>query len=158
MSASDIAAWWGAGIATLVLVWDIFKWKQTGPRLRLSVLPNMNVTGSVPNADPTKTYVLVEVVNIGDKKTELTYLVGLYYKSRLQRIRGKSDQNFAVINPAFSTKFPCFVVPGERWVGGIEQTQDLEEMSRTGFLYFGVFHSAGKKALTKRVVVSAKAD
>ena len=157
MNASDIAAWWGAVIATLVLGWDFFKWKQTGPRLSLSVSPGMKAQGSVPNADPDKSYVLVEVVNVGDKKTELTHVAGLYYKSRIQRIRGKNEKSFLVLNPAFSTQFPCFLAPGERWLGGIEQTQELEEMSRKGLLYCGVFHSASKKALTRRVVVSEKA-
>ena len=32
MSATDIAAWWGAVIATLALVWNIFTWIRSGPR------------------------------------------------------------------------------------------------------------------------------
>ena len=155
MSVSEIAAWWGAIIATLVLGWDIFKWKQTGPRLRLSVSSGMITHGDVPNADPNTTYVLVEVVNVGDKKTELTHVAGLYYKSRIQRILGKNDKGFTVINPAFSTEFPCFLGPGERWLGGIEQTQELEELSRNGLLYCGIFHSASKKPLIMRVVIHA---
>ena len=131
MSASQIAAWWGAIIATLVLGWDVFKWKQTGrPRLQLKALPDMKPHGPVPNADPNKTYVLIEVVNVGDKKTEITHLTGLYYRSRLQRLRGRNEQAFVVLNPAFSTQFPCFLEPGQRWTGGIEQTTDLEERSR----------------------------
>ncbi len=35
MSATDIAAWIGAVTGTLVLIWDVYKWMQTGPsRLR----------------------------------------------------------------------------------------------------------------------------
>jgi hypothetical protein len=117
----------------------------------------MKATGSVPNADPDKSYVAIEVVNIGDRKTELTHVAGLYSKSRLQHFRGKNESNFLVMNPAFSTQFPCFLEPGERWLGGIEQTQELEEMSRNGLLYCGVIHSASAKALTKRVVINANA-
>ncbi len=153
MSVSDIAAWWGAVVATLVLGWDVFKWRQTGLRLRLSVSPGMKTHGDVPNADPKKSYVLIEVVNIGDKKTELTHVAGLFYKSRLQRLRGKNQQSFLVLNPAFTTQFPCFLAPGERWLGGIEQTQELEELSRSGLFYCGIFHSGSKKPITSRVVV-----
>ena len=153
MSASDIAAWWGAVVATLVLGWDVFKWRKTGLRLRLSISPGMKTHGDVPNAGPQKSYVLIEVVNIGDKKTELTHVAGLYYKSRLQRLRGKNQQSFLVLNPAFTTHFPCFLAPGERWLGGIEQTQELEELSRSGLLYCGIFHSGSTKPITSRVVV-----
>ena len=157
MSASEVAAWWGAVIATLVLAWDVFKWKQMGPRLRLTVSPGMKTHGDVPNADPEKTYVLIEAVNVGDKKTELTHVAGLYYRSHLQRLRGKNQQSCLVLNPAFSTQFPCFLEPGQRWLGGMEQTAELEKLSRSGLLYCGIFHSASKKPLTSRVVIRAKA-
>jgi len=156
MSASEIAAWWGAAVATLVLGWDIFKWRQKGPQLRLTVSPGMKIYGDVPNAEPDKLYVLIEVVNVGDKKTEITNVVGLYYKSLLQRILGKNEKSFVVVNPAFSTEFPCFLEPSERWMGGIEQSEELEELSRKSLLYCGIFHSANKKALAKRVVINAK--
>ncbi len=158
MSASQIAAWWGAIIATLVLGWDVFKWKQTGrPRLRLTASPGMKPSGSVPNVDPNKTYIAIEVVNVGDRKTELTHVTGIYYRSRLQRLRGRNERAFFVVNPAFSTQFPCFLEPGQRWLGGLEQTADLEESSRAGLFYCGIIHSASKKPLTTRVVVPVKA-
>lgn len=37
MSATDIAAWIGAVTGTLVLIWDVYKWMQTGPKVKVSV-------------------------------------------------------------------------------------------------------------------------
>jgi hypothetical protein len=34
-SPSDYAAWWGATLATIVLVWDIIKHYQSGPKIRI---------------------------------------------------------------------------------------------------------------------------
>ena len=31
MSATDVAAWWGGIVATLILAWDVYKWKKTRP-------------------------------------------------------------------------------------------------------------------------------
>jgi hypothetical protein len=41
MSGTDIAAWWGAVIATAVLIWDIYKWRTAGPRIALDVRSGM---------------------------------------------------------------------------------------------------------------------
>ena len=34
-----VIALWGAILSTIVLAWDIFKWKTAGPKLRVSVKP-----------------------------------------------------------------------------------------------------------------------
>lgn len=157
MNASDIAAWWGAVVATLVLGWDVFKWRKTGVHIHVSASPNMRTFGNVPNSDPDRPYVLVEVVNVGDRKIEITHLTGQYYTSRLQRLRRKNQQSFVVIKPALATNFPCFLEPGERWLGGISQTPELEAFSRNGLLYCGVIHSQSKMPATVRVIIDAKA-
>lgn len=156
MSASDIAAWWGAIAATAVLAWDIFKWKRTGVRLRLSLTANMQTHGNVPNSNPDARYVVVEVVNVGDKRTEITHLAGLYYKHWWRRLRGRNDKSFLVLRPAMATQFPVFIEPGSRWLGGIEQNQELEDLSRSGRLYCGVIHSAAKRPLVARLVIQQR--
>lgn len=114
MGVSDIAAWWGAVIATLVLGWDIFKWKQSGYKLRLSLRPEMQLIGD----DSGRLYVVIEVVNIGDKTTELTHVAGSLYKSHLQRYSGKNERSFIVPKPSLFTEFPYYLEPGKRWMGG----------------------------------------
>lgn len=152
-----MAAWYGAAIATLVLGWDIFKWKQRGVRLRLTVHPSIRPTGGEPNSNADKLYILVEVVNAGDKRTELTHLVGLFYKTRFRRISRGKFQHIYVKYPAFtSPPLPAYLEAGESWRGGIEQTEELEEMSRSGLLYCGVLYSASKRPLVHRIVIKAK--
>ena len=154
MSATEIAAWWGAVIATLVLAWDFFKWKMSGPIINVSASPNMKTFGGIPDGLEDKTFVVVEVTNTGDRKTTLTHLVGFQYKSLLQKVRKKQDKSFIVANPALSQPIPHILEPGERWMGGIEQNEELEKMSREGYLYCGVYHSSGKKPVLQRVVIN----
>jgi len=101
-----------------------------------------------------KKYIKVEIVNIGDRKTTITHLVMFHYKSLFRKIREKKDKSFFVATPAlFPPPLPYVIEPGERWLGGIEQTSKLEEMSRNGYLYCGIYHSCGKKPILQRVVI-----
>jgi hypothetical protein len=45
MTSTEIAAWWGAIIASIVLLWDIYKWKTRGPKLVMRLSPNIQVWG-----------------------------------------------------------------------------------------------------------------
>ena len=158
MKATDLAAWWGAVLATLVLAWDIYKWKHSGAVVNVSVSANMQTFGGIPDELEDKTFVVVEVSNAGDGKTTLTHLVGIHYKSLFQKFRKKRNTAFFVANPAYSEPLPHVLGPGERWVGGIEQNKDLEKMSRDGYLYCGVYHSGGKKPLLQRVIITKDQD
>lgn len=89
MNITDFAAWWGAVIATLVLAWDIYKWKKSGPLIEVSASPNMQILGGMPDSLSGKTYVAVEVRNTGKGKTTVTHLVGYYYSSFINRLKRK---------------------------------------------------------------------
>ena len=153
MNATELAAWWGAVIATLVFVWDVYKWKMAGSIINVSVSPNMQTFGGISNGLEETTFIVVEVTNTGDRKTTLTHLIGVHYTSMFNRLRKKQNKTFIVVIPVLSTPLPHVLEPGERWLGGIEQNQELEEMSRSGYLYCGVFHSSSKQPILQRVVV-----
>jgi hypothetical protein len=75
MKISDIAAWWGAAIATALLIWDLYKWRRSGPHLEISVSPNMSTFGSAQMYGEGP-FVVLEVRNNGNRKTTLTHCVG----------------------------------------------------------------------------------
>lgn len=156
MNLTEIAAWWGAGVATLVFAWDIFKWKQSGPVINISAAPNMETFGGVPDGLEGKTLVVVEATNTGSQKTTITHLAGLHYKTIFHKLINKNNKSFFVANPGSNQPYPFILVPGERWLGCIEQNNELEEMSRNGLLYCGVYHSGSKKAALQRVIIKNK--
>lgn len=154
MTATELAAWWGAGIATLVLAWDIYKWRKSGENITLTATPNMQSYGAMPSEMDDKTYVVVVVTNTGDKKSTLTHLVGFQYNSYIGYLLNKSISSFFVTNAALVQPLPHALEPGEQWQGIIEQNSDLENMSRSGRFYCGVYHSNNKKPVLRRVVIA----
>lgn len=93
MALSELAAWWGAIVATVVFAWDVYKWKQSGAALRVSVASNMEPSANLLNQLTAKTWVVIEVVNVGNKKTTLTHQVAFHYPSWFARVRRKPDKN-----------------------------------------------------------------
>lgn len=152
-SLTNTAAWWGAVIATIVLMWDIYKWFRSGPILHVTVGPNMQTLGNIPNHPKNQKYISVEVTNTGSRKTTITHLVSFYYKSFIFNLFKKPNKNFVVLTPAFLSTLPHIIEPGGRWLGGIEQNIELEELSRNGYLFCGIYHSSSKKPVMQRVVI-----
>ena len=149
---TGLAAWWGALISTILLVWDVFKWVHTGPIINVTVLPNMEVIGDIPNINNTKNFISVEAVNNGNRGATITHLVIFFYKSYKCYLLKKATKSFIAI-PAFSPQLPYLLNPGGRWIGGIVQQGDFEEMSQKGYLYCGIIHSGSKKPVLQRVAI-----
>ena len=152
MSINDIVAWWGAIVATLVLIWDVYKWKRSGPLHRVTARPNMRSL----DGDNKGVYIIVEVSNIGDKSTTLTDLVGVCYKSRLAVFLRKPNYSFVVPNTMFRKMLPFLLIPGDCWTGGIDQRNLEKEIKEEGigkidFLYCGVSDSSKSKSTLVRV-------
>lgn len=136
MTASDIAAWWGAGIATIVLGWDIYKWTTSGPRLAVKVQPNMQETG-----DPSETKnILVEVVNRGDKLTTLTHLAFYSYKTILHRLARRRNAHVGLVPRPGGPGLPFELEPGKRWVGLVEQDAVFSQ-HKDGLIFAVIVHS-----------------
>jgi hypothetical protein len=153
MSATDIAAWIGAITGTLVLIWDVYKWMQTGPKVKVSAAPNMVAYGSAMTILGDKSNIMVEVTNTGDGKTTIAHLVGFFYASQLRKwLRRKPHRTMFVPDPG-SGQLPHVIHPGERWIGAMDQSDDLIKMSNDGALYVGVLHSTQKRPVLARVII-----
>ena len=152
MSATDIAAWWGAGIATIVVLWDVFKWWQgRATQLRITASPNMQEF--VPGAGlQDGKFVSVEINNVGDRTTTLTSFGGFHYKSWWQKRRDKVTQAFVILEPTPGV-IPHELAPGQMWRGRMQQTEQIEDWSRRGCLYVAVYHALSKKAQLSRLVI-----
>ena len=85
---TSFVAWWGAVVATLVLLWDIYKWTKSGPSVVISARPDMKTFVGAPQNLSEKKYILAEAVNKGNKKTTITHLVSYHYSSIVKRNSG----------------------------------------------------------------------
>lgn len=150
VNLTDIVAWWGAIVATFVLVWDVYKWTRRGPDVRVEAAPNMKVFPKLPHTGDTN-FIFVAATNHGAQPTTVTHLAGVYYPSLWHKFTRRKGQHFVVFNNALGTPFPHVLPPGERWTGAIDQDDATKKYGSSGRFYCGVFHSHSKKAVYRRV-------
>lgn len=149
MRATDFAAWWGAGVATLVLLWDIYKWKKRGPRVTYTVSANMSFYGAGRRLDGT--FVTVRVKNRGDAPTTIENMGFAYYKSRWHKIFRRIDSQMVVTNAGVPFELPYVVAPGGIWDGRAQQDESLEAMANNGYLECRIACSHSRRPVTRRV-------
>ena len=119
--STEIVAWWGAIVATLVLAWDVIKWLRTGPKIRGSVTLDVTYgdgellsTESTPHGRVSKyqDYCNIEVVNTGSQPTTILDISATHKKH-------KDGFKFGATGIAFKEHFgktlPHVLGPGEVW-------------------------------------------
>jgi len=148
MSASDWAAWWGAGVATLVLIWDLFKWATSGARLHVRAVTGMQQYIEGVGVDPTS-HVFVEVMNRGDRSTTITHLALYAYPSRLARFFRRRPSSLGFV-PKPSGPLPAELAAGQRWTGVVEQDQ-AKKIAKGNLLWIGVVHTDSNTPALVRV-------
>lgn len=117
-----MVAWWGAIVATLVLLWDIMKWLQSGPKLKKRIFLNAHYDdGKVISQEKLENgvetaifekYCHIELVNIGNMPTTIMGISATHKKKRNGFQMGTMQQAFT---EHFGKKLPHVVSPGEVW-------------------------------------------
>ena len=119
---TQLVAWWGAIVATFVLLWDFFKWKASGPKIKTRLVLNMHYDdGKVISTETTENgtireyeeYCHIELINTGDMPTTVMGISATH----------KPTKKSAIIHGAFfkaftaheSKKIPHVLPPGEVW-------------------------------------------
>lgn len=148
MTITECAAWWGAIIATALLVWDIYKWASTGAKIVLTVQPNRFITG-YDRLEGQRLF-LFEAANKGDRPTTLGKLIFIYYDGIWHFIRRKPAYYY-VKNPGFQHDFPHKLDVGDVWQGSAFHTDENDEMMRNGYLYAALYCSDRSRPVRVRV-------
>jgi len=143
MTAVEFLAWWGAIVSTIVLAWDIYKWKTAGAKLRISSSSNME-SYNIPELEG-KDLITTNVANLGDRPTTITTVALVFYKSKFHKIFNKSNKVFILPMPNTAQPLPFVLNPGGIWTGIGEQTKDIKRMASKGVLEWQVFHAQSKK-------------
>jgi hypothetical protein len=151
---TKIVAWWGAILSTIVFLWDIYKHRTAGPRLRFTAQPGME-TLNLPMYEGM-TVILANVTNYGDRSTTITNLGYLYFKGRQFFRKKMSDKAAIVPNPSAALPLPFELKPGVVWMGIAIQDPQIEEWATTGILDMMLYHSHSQKPLRRRVVIRKK--
>ena len=120
-STNIIVAWWGAVVATLVLIWDVVKWSQSGPKIKYRYQINTwYLDGEVleeKDEDDVVSkicaeYCHIELVNTGIIPTTImsVWLSNKHLKN--ETVIGMGDKN---ITEHFGKKLPYSLAPGDIW-------------------------------------------
>src|SRR5690242_17597276 len=89
LSASDLAAWWGAVVATAVLFWDVMKFRKAAAAIRVVARQNMQFMGAT--GLESEKYIFLTATNHGGAPTTITHVVAFHYSSWLTRLLGRPD-------------------------------------------------------------------
>lgn len=150
----DWIAIYAAIVATAVLIWDIVKWKRSGPRVRFSTQTGMRTVGA--GGFDGRDLVSMTVVNVGDGSTTITSIGFLYYKGWWDFLRRRSTKAFVIPKPSDSQPLPFELRPGVVWHGLCTQDSEVEEMAKNGRLYCVVYLSHQRKGISDRVRVNQR--
>ena len=152
----EIVAWWGAIIATVVLVWNIYKWKTSGPKIRFVIRPGMIVVGDQTREG--QSFISAEATNIGNRPTTITNLVFQHYKSYFAMLRHKPQTSMIVTEPSASQPLPYVLQPGSVWRGLCPQTDEIGNLAKAGYLVCGLCHSHSDKEIDRRVIIRNQSE
>lgn len=151
MDSTKLVAWWGAVLSTVVFLWDIYKHRTAGPRLRFTVQTGME-TVNMPMYQG-KTVILVNATNLGDRPTTITHLGYLYYEKRKFFRKREPDKAAVVPTPNLAHPLPFELRPGVLWNGIAIQDPQIEKWATTGILDMILYHSHANKPMRRRIII-----
>lgn len=151
----DILAVWGAFVASLVLLWDVYKWRTSGPRTSFTVSPDKMIIGH-PLFPEDKTYISAKAINTGDRPTTITNLGFQWYKSRFHKLCRKPCVSAIVGNPNPGLPLPYVLQPGTTWDGLADQDEVIEKRPKKGMLVCELYLSHRQKPKTVSVTIKNK--
>lgn len=152
MFGTNFVAWWGAVVATLLLVWDIAKWIRTGPIVRSRIqLNTLYPDGRALKVEKTEhgkskkiaSYCHIELVNVGSIPTTVMGISASHMDPKKQGQMSWSGQRFT---PHHGKTLPQVIPPGEVWSCRFEM-DDMKRLSERGKPYIEVHLSHKKKTL-----------
>ena len=147
MNYSEIAAWWGAIIATYVFIWDIYKWFHSGSKLFVITRPLLVRTENYDDEH----YINVEITNVGTSATTLKHLCVVQYNNRFSFLLNKPLNTHFIPPPNSLQTLPRLLEPGVMWSYRINRSILLQNQLNHGLWYCIVFDSSHKKGTYSRI-------
>ena len=162
-TATELAAWSAVGVAayaaivaTAAMALEVRRWVETGPRLKINIMPKAE-TFNMPGTEG-KVYLVANVTNRGNAPTTITHFAMCDYGSWLGRILSKPTWVGIVANPqppGTTSTIPKTLQPGEIWSGMAlyDDEDELKGRIKTGWLHVMIYASHADKPILKRVHV-----
>jgi hypothetical protein len=133
------------------LLWDIYKWKTSGPKLRITTNSGMIGLVGYGQATGDEEYICVWVTNVGKTRTTITTLGFSEYGSWWQRRRLKRIKSGLVLQPLAAKPLPHSIDVGEQWAAACHQSEYLTTILNKGKLWCEIYHSWSSRPVLAKV-------
>ena len=153
---SLVAAWWGALIATVVLLFDLYKWAKSGPSIMCE--SNYGWKIMMEGIEDDNEYIYFTVTNTGDRLTTITKQAAAYWDTKWATIFSKPKQQFFIKGGLHGLgKVPMIIKPGEIWISLGRIGEDIRGlMDQGGYLYLSLYFSHRRRPLRFKVAKGKK--
>ena len=155
MDGTLLIALWGAIVATIVLIWDIYKWATDGPKLVLVVDPSVVFPRGADHPGGDLPQIAVTVTNVGHGRTTLTDLSLVRYPSLLAWLRRKADETTSLVQTNPIRPFRHELDTAQDWTHRFVRTPAIERLASSGRCYCVVRHSMSQSVSKARLVIRA---
>ncbi|PHZ83481.1 hypothetical protein [Paremcibacter congregatus] len=154
LTYSELAAWYAASLSTFVLLFELYKWFKSGPKLRVTVTPNVKGMGGY--YDPAGLHTQFDIVNIGDQLTTITSITLYQYKNIVQRMLSRSVSKYVIELNRSASGYLSDAVPydlkvGETWRSFSYQAKHMQELSKNDIYIYEIQDSWRKKPYRRKV-------
>jgi len=150
IGTTEIIAVYGAAVATAVFIWEIYKWKVSGPRIRFMVVPAMQLI-NVPRVSESDTFIVATATNVGDRPTTITNLGIRWYRNWLWYTIGKSQRQ-AIVAQNVLKELPHILEAGTQWKG-LSNQDEIGQFTKSGVLICELHLSHRRRPKTARIRV-----
>jgi hypothetical protein len=150
LTPSDYAAWYAAVVATLVLAWDVVKYRRATSRLRIRATYNMQILSPGKGLEPEKN-VSLSVTNVGEKKTTITNVAMYCYKTFWDWLLRRESDLLIVVRFVSDVPTPASLDVGDTWDGLFRQSEEVQAMLDSFRCYIGVQDMVKGKSVVVRI-------
>jgi hypothetical protein len=143
MKPETLVAIYAAIVGTSAFFLNLKAWWDSGPKLKLSVIPDGLSIGRGAELDE-RDIVILTVTNRGGATTVVTNMILFEINSLWQRWRIRPTKSYIIPNPQFKgypNNIPFDLEPSRKWTGVIRKRPDLIAELRTGNFYTGIYAS-----------------
>lgn len=148
---------YAAILSTSLAIWDIYKYKTRGAKLRIHVAKDKVVYPDYAEGDETL-WISISVTNVGDQPITLTSLSVAIFENWIDRVRKKpkGDVCYSLPNPVVHKNLPLKLEPGEEWRPLVKQNApnidlDIGQESENNFVIFEISTSNRTKPYRARL-------
>ena len=149
-AVTTVLAIYGAFVASIGGIWNIYQWWSRGPKLSGYSGINMMILND-PSRNPDQMYVTFNIANRGTADTYITNIGFFGYDSVVAYWRGRPSFTAVVVHSMPACPLPGPLPVGGEWRSMMIQDDKVENLTRSKIACFALFHTFSSKPFRVRI-------